>query len=77
MDDRMKQAVKSTVHAIGKEAGGSGGEHATPGIVDLTATESILADWTDIPQKAARTTIERYGFGTRSDCGDTSKKNTN
>lgn len=25
----------------------------------------------------ATTTIERFGFGTRSDCGDTSKKNTN
>ncbi|MFN2567585.1 MAG: hypothetical protein ABR499_21535 [Gemmatimonadaceae bacterium] len=60
-DDRMKQAVKSTAHAVGKEMAGTGGERATPGVVDLTAVESVVARWSDIPKKVARTTIEKYG----------------
>ncbi len=60
-DDRMKQAMKSTAHAVGKEVAGTGGERGTPGVVDLTAVESIIAGWSDIPKKVARTTIEKYG----------------
>jgi hypothetical protein len=60
-DDRMKQAMKSTAHAVGKEIAGGGGEQATAGVVDLSAVERLIADWSDIPKKAARTTIERYG----------------
>ncbi len=60
-DDRMKQAIKSTIHTVGKEMTGSGGEHPTPGTVDVTAVEQLIAGWSDIPQKAARTTIEKYG----------------
>lgn len=29
--------------------------------VDLTVVEGILEGWPDIPQKAARATMERYG----------------
>ncbi len=60
-DDRMKQAMKSTVHAVGTEIAGTGGERATRGVVDLTAVESIIAGWADIPRKVARTMIEKYG----------------
>ncbi len=57
----MKQAVKSTVHTIGKEMAGSGGEHPTATVVDLGLVEELIATWDDIPRKAARTMIGRYG----------------
>ncbi|MGQ0714782.1 MAG: hypothetical protein ACT4PJ_13785 [Gemmatimonadaceae bacterium] len=60
-DDRMKQAMKSTAHAVGTEIAGTGGEQATPGVVELNTVENIVARWSDIPQKAARATIEKYG----------------
>lgn len=60
-DDRMKQAMKSTAHAMAKDIAGSGGEHPTSGVVDLSTVEGILVAWADIPQKVARTTIEKYG----------------
>ena len=61
MDDRMKDMMKSTVHAVGTEMAGHGGERPTRGTVDVTAVEQIIAGWSDIPQKAARRTVEKYG----------------
>jgi len=60
-NDRMKQAVTSTARALGKEVTGSGGEKGTTGTLEMTAVESIIAAWPEVPQRVARTTIEKYG----------------
>ena len=62
-EDRMKRAVTSTAHALGKEIAGTGGERGTTDtIVDARTVENILSTWPDTPRKVATTTIEKYGL---------------
>lgn len=62
MDERMKEMlVTSTAHAVGVEMTGRGGERPTPGTVDVTAVEQMVADWGDTPRKVANRTIQKYG----------------
>jgi hypothetical protein len=60
--ERMKQAVQGTVRALAKEMTGTGGERPTPGTVDQETVDLVLNTWGDIPQKAARRMVERYGL---------------
>lgn len=58
----MKQAVQGTASALKTEAAGGGGEQATETIMDGAYVEAVLARWPEIPEKAARRTIEKYGL---------------
>ena len=60
--ERMKQAVKGTTSALGKEIIGRGGEQPTPGRTDAVTIDGILGGWNDIPRKVAGLMIERYGL---------------
>lgn len=60
-EHRMKDAIKSTGHAIAEELRGRGGEQPTRGTVPPEQVEAEIAGWNEIPQKAARATLERYG----------------
>ncbi len=60
-ESRMKQAASSTAKAMQQEMGGQGGERPTPGTVDRESLEAIIEAWPDVPQRAARTMLDRYG----------------
>lgn len=60
-NERMKEGMKSTVHALGVEMKGGGGEQPTPTLVELSAVEPIISSWGETPQKVARKMLDKYG----------------
>lgn len=60
-DNKMKEAVKSTMHAVGKEMAGSGGERPTPGTVEMSAVDQLIRGWGKTPQKVEKKMIAKYG----------------
>ncbi len=60
-ENRIKQAITSTVNALGKEMSGKGGEVGTADTVEQAAVDSILAQWPETPRKVVQKTIDKYG----------------
>lgn len=60
-ESRMKRAAGSTASAMQKEMGGQGGERPTSGTVDKASVAATIEAWPDIPQKVARTMLDKYG----------------
>lgn len=60
--ERMKQAIQGTARAVGQEVKGEGGERPTLATIDSVTVETIVSSWSDIPRKAARRMIEKYGL---------------
>lgn len=61
-ESRMKRAASSTAKAMQQEIAGRGGERPTLGPVDKASVDAIIEAWPDIPQKVARTMLDRYGL---------------
>lgn len=60
-NERMKEGMKSTAHALGVEMTGQGGEQPTTSIVELAVVDQIVSGWSETPQKVARRTLDKYG----------------
>jgi hypothetical protein len=63
MDQKEKWATVGTAmgSAIKAETTGKDGEKATPTIADMDLVQSIINEWSALPQKSAQQIIEKYG----------------
>jgi hypothetical protein len=59
--ERLAHAMSSTANALAKEAASTGGPKPTPGRLETTLVEQLIAEWPGTPQKVTRRMIEKYG----------------
>ncbi len=60
-EDRMGQAVRSTVGAMQQEMSGAGGEKGTTQVADPGRVASVVDAWSDKPREVVDLMIQQYG----------------
>ncbi len=61
-ENRMQEAIASTVHALQKEMSGDYGERGTGSKVDQATVDQIVGAWPETPRKVAKKVMGEYGL---------------